>query len=251
MSPISVDPRLDERLRVHEHAAGPRRVERVGVLIAPVVVGHVAGDAGDPGCGHGRRHLGLAGGALVVHRGDDAGLVDLPHAGHRLVEVGAVVAGVDLDARAVGPTAGVERRRRMPRGRSPGPRARPPATRTRSSGRSSAAASPRRTARRPTGRWPRSRSRRRPSGWSPRRRRFLRPRRHWHRLRPTGQSQRPALRDGQCSSTSLFPLRSAHADAGETVHHREHRSTYFTRSREEDDVEMGFGGGVAFRDHIQ
>src|SRR5690606_282722 len=38
-----------------------------------------------------------------------AELFHLPGAGHRLVDVAAVVAGVDLDAGAVGPAAGVER----------------------------------------------------------------------------------------------------------------------------------------------
>ena len=53
----------------------------------------------------------LTRGSLVVHGRDDARLVDRPHARHGLVDVAAVVAGGDLDARAVGATALVERRR--------------------------------------------------------------------------------------------------------------------------------------------
>ena len=94
MMPISLDVGLDEALGHHEDAPGAGGVHGVGVLVGPVAVGDVRGDAGDPRVGHRRRHLGLAGGALVVDRGDHTGLVDLPNAGDGLVEVGAVIARV-------------------------------------------------------------------------------------------------------------------------------------------------------------
>ncbi len=59
--------------------------------------------------GHGFRHVALARGSLIVHRRDDAGVVDRPHARHRLVDVAAVVTGGDLDAGAVRATSLVER----------------------------------------------------------------------------------------------------------------------------------------------
>jgi hypothetical protein len=98
-----------QRRRVHERAAGAGRIERVGVLVVPILRRDVPGDPGNPRRGHGGGHLGLAGGALVVDGGDDARLVDRADAGHGLIEVGAVVAGVDLDAGAVGAATGVER----------------------------------------------------------------------------------------------------------------------------------------------
>ena len=80
-------------------------------LVGPVLWVTTDATRGISAC-HRRRHLGLAGGALVVHRGHDAGVVDLPHARDRLVEVAAVVAGGDLDAGAVGAAPRVERRGR-------------------------------------------------------------------------------------------------------------------------------------------
>ena len=96
-----VDLLLDERLREQERHAGAGRVERIGVLIAPVVLGDVRRDPRDLGGGHRLRHVLLARSPLVVHGRDDAGLVDLAHARDRLVGIGAVVASGDLDARAV------------------------------------------------------------------------------------------------------------------------------------------------------
>ena len=88
------------------------RVERIRVRVGPVVGDDVRRDPRDPGLGHRLRDLALACGALVVDRRDDAGVVDRPHAPDRLVDVAAVVTRCDLDARAVGATALVERRRR-------------------------------------------------------------------------------------------------------------------------------------------
>ena len=102
---------VDERLRLQEGDAGTRRVHRVRVRIAPVVLRDVRSNSRDPALRHRRGHVGLARGALVVHRRDDAGAVDLADARHGLVDVGAVVAVVDLDARAVGAAALIERRR--------------------------------------------------------------------------------------------------------------------------------------------
>ena len=114
MRPIFVDVLVDERLRQQERDAGAGRVERVGVRVAPVVLRDVRRDPRDLRRGHRLRHVGLARGSLVVHGRDDARVVDRPHARHGLVDVAAVVAGGDLDARAVGATARVERRRRPP-----------------------------------------------------------------------------------------------------------------------------------------
>ena len=55
--------------------------------------------------GHCLRYVALAGRSLVVHRRDDARIVDRPHTRHGLVDVAAVVTGRDLDARAVGATS--------------------------------------------------------------------------------------------------------------------------------------------------
>ena len=119
MRPIFLTSSLDERLRQQERDAGAGRVES-GRRSGRPSRRCVTFDAtrGIFAVGHRLRHVGLAGGALVVDGRDHAGLVDRPHARHRLVGVGAVVAGGDLDARAVGAAAGVERlRRRLERGR--------------------------------------------------------------------------------------------------------------------------------------
>ena len=108
MMPISVTPASISACGLHEVPPGARRVHRVRVRVGPVLGCHVARDPGDARVGHRVGDLGLALRALVVDGRDDAGIVDLPHALERLVGVGAVVTGVHLDARAVGPAARVE-----------------------------------------------------------------------------------------------------------------------------------------------
>ncbi len=92
-----------------EGDAGAGRIDRIRVGVAPVLVGHVAGDPGDLRVGHRRGDFSLRSETLVVHGGDHSVFVDLAHASHRLVRIGAVVAREHLDARTVGATTGIER----------------------------------------------------------------------------------------------------------------------------------------------
>ncbi len=190
MRPISFTSSSMSALRQQEGDAGAGRIERIGVRIAPVVLGHVRCDPGDLRRGHGlptpRRWPAVPWSFTVATT--PASSISRTHATAWSM-VAAVVAGVDLDARAVGTTAGVERLGgRFERDRLVFQREQR-ATRRRSSARSPAGRAPRRTDRRPTGRWPRSRSRLRglvvvgARRWSRHHRRHRRRRRHRTRRR--------------------------------------------------------------------
>ena len=162
MMPISLTSASMSACGSRNGDAGAGGVERIGVRVAPVVVGRRSPRPGGSRLGASPSDTSswpAVPWSLTVATTPASSIV--AHALHGLVEVAAVVAGGDLDARAVGAAARVERlgrrleggglvlerdHRRLEDGHQAELRAARP---------------PRRTGRRPTGRWPRSRSPRR------------------------------------------------------------------------------------------